>query len=194
MKNALGSTWRILAFVLTFAVLAAPLPRLAPSQFVIEAATLPLVAFVAFLFGRKLPRSVARLGSARHVRGDRCVDGAVRPVAPGSRGGACCIGEPHPRGTALRLRACRDGPPVAPHRHSLRWNVIIGPVLGLTVSGSQALHAGASVVMLEGSELLTGGSFGIEASVTTAILVVLLARRQRSESGEPIAATAEQTA
>jgi membrane protease YdiL (CAAX protease family) len=269
VKNVLGSTWRILAFVLTFAVLAAPLPRLAPSQFVIEAATLPLMAFVAFLFGRKLPRSVSSpsramaewgvgialglgwigvtlaglfAGGVAQVTTQRpelstvamlsvmtLVNAASQEVlfrgypfalVSARHGTFAAIGVSTALFVLLHLGAAVGAPlafvnltlagllfgfaravtgrlwlPIGIH---FAWNVIIGPVLGLTVSGSKALHAGASAVTLEGSDLFTGASFGVEASlattITTAILVVLLARRQRSERREPIAAPSPQTA
>lgn len=259
--NALGSTWRIFAFVLTFAVLAAPVPRFAPSQFVIEAVTLPLVALVAFVFGRKLPRSVASpsrslaewgvgialgLGWIAVTLAGLFVVGIAqvttqRPefsavamlsvmtlvnaasqevlfrgypfaLVSARHGTFAAIGVSTALFVLLHLGAAVGSPmafvnltlagllfgfaravtgrlwlPIGIH---FAWNVIIGPVLGLTVSGSQALHAGASVVTLEGSELFTGGSFGVEASVattiTTAILVVLVARRQRSGALEPV--------
>jgi uncharacterized protein len=59
------------------------------------------------------------------------------------------------------------------------WNFLLGPVLGLTVSGSDALTAGWRVFILDGPELFTGGAFGLEGglfvTVTTTLSIVTVA-------------------
>ena len=52
-------------------------------------------------------------------------------------------------------------------------NLTQGPILGLPVSGREP--AGLWQAALEGPDLLTGGAFGIEASVVTAIVGATLA-------------------
>ncbi len=59
------------------------------------------------------------------------------------------------------------------------WNLLLGPVLGLTVSGTGELGLGWSVFSVDGPELFTGGAFGVEGglvvTLTTAILITVLA-------------------
>lgn len=65
------------------------------------------------------------------------------------------------------------------------WNVVQGPLLGIVVSGSSAQGAGLLKSTMVGPEWISGGSFGIEASLLTIVLLtavglqtmVLLARR-----------------
>lgn len=63
------------------------------------------------------------------------------------------------------------------------WNLLLGPVLGLTVSGTGELGLGWSLFTFDGPALFTGGGFGLEGGLvvtaTTAILVVVLARLKR---------------
>jgi membrane protease YdiL (CAAX protease family) len=56
------------------------------------------------------------------------------------------------------------------------WNVLVGPLLGLTVSGRGSLAVGAPALALRGPDILTGGTFGLEASlvVTVATLIVIV--------------------
>lgn len=59
------------------------------------------------------------------------------------------------------------------------WNVLLGPVLGLTVSGNGELGLGWSVFAIEGPPLFTGGSFGLEGGLlvtlsTAALIAVFL--------------------
>jgi membrane protease YdiL (CAAX protease family) len=71
------------------------------------------------------------------------------------------------------------------------WNVTLGPLLGLTVSGSD-LAAGWHPLALSGPPALTGGGFGLEggaaasAMLAVAILVLILAWR-RTPAREPTA-------
>lgn len=52
------------------------------------------------------------------------------------------------------------------------WNVLQGPVLGITVSGS-ALDSGWRVLELEGPTVFTGGSFGLEGGLAATVVTVL---------------------
>ncbi|HUG13132.1 MAG TPA: CPBP family intramembrane glutamic endopeptidase [Opitutaceae bacterium] len=58
------------------------------------------------------------------------------------------------------------------------WNFLLGPVLGLTVSGTDELGEGWRAFQLNGPAWATGGEFGIEGSapgtVTTLLLIVPL--------------------
>lgn len=70
--------------------------------------------------------------------------------------------------------------------YHMLWNIVQGPVLGVQISGtgkaSSIWHTG-----LTGPEWLTGGSFGLEASVVTVILLlaatVVLALMLRRRGG-----------
>jgi membrane protease YdiL (CAAX protease family) len=57
------------------------------------------------------------------------------------------------------------------------WNVLLGPILGLTVSG-RSLSGGWQLARVTGSNLLTGGAFGVEgglaASIATCLGLLLL--------------------
>lgn len=55
------------------------------------------------------------------------------------------------------------------------WNVVQGSVLGIVVSGGTAAGDGFIRSSLTGPELLSGGTFGIEASVVTIVLLTLIA-------------------
>ncbi|MBT8107949.1 MAG: CPBP family intramembrane metalloprotease [Gammaproteobacteria bacterium] len=75
--------------------------------------------------------------------------------------------------------------PVAIH---FAWNMLLGPILGLTVSGTGVLGLGWSAFEVAGPKTYTGGSFGIEGGLIvtlttftlTAILLVLLVRQEKS--------------
>jgi len=66
--------------------------------------------------------------------------------------------------------------PVSVH---FAWNFLLGPVLGLTVSGTGDMGLGWRVFSVQGPDLFTGGAFGVEGglvvTLTTAILIVALA-------------------
>jgi uncharacterized protein len=68
------------------------------------------------------------------------------------------------------------------------WNYTLGPVLGLTVSGSQRLGNGWRVFDLAGPARLTGGAFGFEGGLivtaTTCLMLVAVAMTLRLGSGE----------
>jgi membrane protease YdiL (CAAX protease family) len=66
------------------------------------------------------------------------------------------------------------------------WNFLLGPVLGLSVSGQDPYNAGTQLFTVEGPRRFTGGSFGLEGgavvTLTTAIGILALAlawRRKR---------------
>jgi uncharacterized protein len=65
------------------------------------------------------------------------------------------------------------------------WNIMQGPMLGFNVSGND-LGAGWKPVTMSGPEMMTGGAFGLEASVlgligpTLGILMMLLFRKRPS--------------
>lgn len=80
--------------------------------------------------------------------------------------------------------------PVAIH---FAWNLLLGPVLGLTISGTGELGLGWKAFEIAGPELYTGGTFGIEGglivTLTTAGLVIALLvirARRRNEDASPI--------
>jgi hypothetical protein len=75
------------------------------------------------------------------------------------------------------------------------WNYTVGPVLGLTINGSQYLARGWRVFDLTGPARLTGGAFGLEGGLivtaaTCLMLVVVAAtlRRATAAPGKPRAA------
>jgi uncharacterized protein len=63
--------------------------------------------------------------------------------------------------------------PTATH---FAWNFSLGSLLGLTVSGSDALRTGHQVFIIDGPPLFTGGAFGLEGgfvvSITTALAIL----------------------
>ena len=77
------------------------------------------------------------------------------------------------------------------------WNFLLGPVLGLTVSGTDSLGEGWRAFQLDGPAWATGGEFGIEGSVlVTAATIVLItaflrvvARRRAQAGAVPSAQT-----
>ncbi len=75
--------------------------------------------------------------------------------------------------------------PVAIH---FAWNLLLGPVLGLTVSGTGEMGLGWSVFVIEGPPLFTGGAFGLEGglvvTLTTALFIIAMARFRSRFSSE----------
>ncbi len=67
------------------------------------------------------------------------------------------------------------------------WNILLGPGLGLSVSGTEELAQGWRVFVVRGPDLLTGGAFGLEGglfvSLTTGVAVAVLAARMRRAAG-----------
>ncbi len=65
--------------------------------------------------------------------------------------------------------------PIAIH---FAWNLLLGPVFGLTISGTGALGLGWKAFEITGPELFTGGAFGVEGglivTLTTAGLAMVL--------------------
>jgi hypothetical protein len=58
------------------------------------------------------------------------------------------------------------------------WDVLVGPLLGMTESGRVDLGAGWKMVIVKGPALFTGGQFGFEGGLivtfTIAIVIVLI--------------------
>jgi uncharacterized protein len=54
------------------------------------------------------------------------------------------------------------------------WNFLMGPALGLTVSGTDRLGSGWKIFSLHGPGAFTGGSFGLEGGVIVTIVTLLL--------------------
>jgi uncharacterized protein len=58
------------------------------------------------------------------------------------------------------------------------WNLLIGPVLGLTESGKSYLGGGWKMIMVNGPSLFTGGTFGLEGglivTLTVSVIIVLM--------------------
>ena len=82
----------------------------------------------------------------------------------------------------------RTGALFAPFGVHYAWNMLVGPIAGLSVSG-YTLGTGAAALQLDGPSFWVGGSFGIEATlattVTTALALLLLWRRERKVGTEP---------
>jgi len=74
--------------------------------------------------------------------------------------------------------------PIAIH---FAWNLLLGPVFGLTVSGTGALGLGWKAFEIVGPEIYTGGAFGIEGGLivtltTAGLIAVLLLIRVRQDA------------
>lgn len=75
------------------------------------------------------------------------------------------------------------------------WNYLLGSVLGLTVSGTDGMGDGWSIVTVEGPALFTGGEFGLEGglivTLTTALctVAVLLSWLRRPREPDAVGAT-----
>lgn len=54
------------------------------------------------------------------------------------------------------------------------WNFLLGPVLGLTVSGTDNLGEGWRALGINGPAWVTGGDFGIEGSVPVTVATLLI--------------------
>ena len=69
------------------------------------------------------------------------------------------------------------------------WNMLLGPVLGLTVSGTSSLGLGWTAFEIAGPKQFTGGEFGIEGGLIVTfttfalatMLMLLLARKDSRE-------------
>jgi len=53
------------------------------------------------------------------------------------------------------------------------WNLLVGPILGLAVSGRD-LSDGWRLLQLQGPDWLTGGAFGIEGSMVVTLLTTII--------------------
>lgn len=66
--------------------------------------------------------------------------------------------------------------PVSMH---FAWNFLLGPALGLTISGTGGLGLGWSLFAVKGPSLFTGGDFGLEGglvvTLTTVVFIIALA-------------------
>lgn len=69
------------------------------------------------------------------------------------------------------------------------WNFLLGPVLGLTVSGKTSLGNDWQLFAISGPDVFTGGSFGFEGglivTLTTLLIAGLLAFRLRTSAAVP---------
>ena len=78
------------------------------------------------------------------------------------------------------------------------WNYTLGPLLGLTVSGTQRLDSGWRVFELAGPSWLTGGAFGLEggliATITTGLTLAVVTVALRRRSGAAMATRSVSTA
>ncbi|NTW02788.1 MAG: CPBP family intramembrane metalloprotease, partial [Oscillochloris sp.] len=54
------------------------------------------------------------------------------------------------------------------------WNFLQGPVFGINISGSNLVHESLLIPSIQGPDLLTGGAFGIEASLVAVLLGLAL--------------------
>jgi uncharacterized protein len=75
--------------------------------------------------------------------------------------------------------------PVAIH---FSWDVLLGPVFGITESGQNNLSGGWKMFTVNGPKLLTGGSFGMEGglivTITTILSVLIICFIQRNKIRE----------
>ncbi len=78
------------------------------------------------------------------------------------------------------------------------WNFLLGPVLGLTVSGSEHLGSGWQLLLIEGPAVFTGGAFGLEGGLVVTlttlagVTALLLLGWRRAGKGEAPAPAAEE--
>lgn len=77
--------------------------------------------------------------------------------------------------------------PIAIH---FAWNVLLGPLLGLTISGTGRLGLGWRFFEIEGPDLITGGAFGLEGGLvvtlttTTLVMILFFVYRRRSNTSK----------
>jgi hypothetical protein len=91
-----------------------------------------------------------------------------------------------PQGLARDLAYYLTGNLWMPIGVHFAWNSLLGPVLGLSVSGQDPYNTGTQLFTVEGPRRFTGGTFGLEGgavvTLTTAIGILALAlawRRKR---------------
>jgi hypothetical protein len=81
-------------------------------------------------------------------------------------------------GLLFCLAYCLTGSLWFPISIHFAWNILLGPVLGLAVSGSGHFGSGIQVFVIQGPALFTGGAFGLEGGLvvtfTTVVGVVAL--------------------
>jgi membrane protease YdiL (CAAX protease family) len=65
------------------------------------------------------------------------------------------------------------------------WDLLIGPVLGLTESGKSYLGGGWKMIVVNGPPLFTGGTFGLEGglivTLTVSVIIILMYLFQRQK-------------
>lgn len=54
------------------------------------------------------------------------------------------------------------------------WNYLLGPVLGLTVSGQDPWGIGRHFVQIKGPEICTGGAFGLEGGLIVSVTILVM--------------------
>ena len=89
-------------------------------------------------------------------------------------------------GTAMGLMYWRSRSLWTPIACHFLWNFLLGPVLGLTVSGTSELRLHSGIIRIDGPGWLVGGPFGLEGGAavtfTTGALIAVLALRMRDKS------------
>lgn len=53
------------------------------------------------------------------------------------------------------------------------WNLLLGPVLGLTESGKSDLGSGWKMFVVKGPPIFTGGAFGLEGGLVVTLTVLV---------------------
>ena len=61
--------------------------------------------------------------------------------------------------------------PIAIH---FTWDVLLGPVLGLTESGQTGLGGGWRIAAINGPHIFTGGAFGLEGGLIVTLMTVIV--------------------
>ena len=54
------------------------------------------------------------------------------------------------------------------------WNYVLNCIMGLTVSGNESLSDGPLAFVVNGDNLLSGGAYGIEASILTTVVIAMV--------------------
>jgi len=149
----------------------APLPVLAFSGLVVglNAANQEL-AFRGYLFQiirAAMPRR-PRLGDAVSVLGTSVLFSAAHFNAFG--GAVLPAVNVLLAGVLLGVARLRSGGLWLPTAMHVAWNFLLGPGLGLAVSGKESIGAGSKLLFLKGPAILTGGEFGLEAGIGVTVV------------------------